>query len=234
MKILVIEDEKPVADYIAKGLKEERYDVDVTYNGNEGLTWALSNHYDLIVLDLLLLEIDGLEILTTIRRESIDVPVLILTAKSDISDRVRGLNLGADDYLTKPFAFEELTARIKALLRRKKSSFDPILKCADLTLDIVTHVVRRGGKLIEFTGREYSLLEFFMYNNNRVLTRATISEHVWDYQFDMGTNIIEVYINRRYYNHVQRERKITDCRIHERCIISDIAAFCTAENQSDA
>ncbi len=195
MKILIIEDEKQVADYIAKGLKENQYTVDVVYNGKEGLHLALSQSYDLIVLDLMLVEIDGFEILSTIRKELIEIPILILTAKSDISDRVKGLNLGADDYLTKPFSFEELTARINALLRRNKKSFDPLLKVADLSMNILTHSIRRGETEIELTSREYSLLEFFMYNKNRILTRATISEHVWDYQFDMGTNIIEVYVN---------------------------------------
>ncbi len=196
MKILVIEDEKNVADYIAKGLKENQYTVDVAYNGKNGLHFALNNIYNLIVLDLMLGSVDGLEILTLLRKEHNDVPVLILTARSDISERVTALNLGADDYLTKPFAFEELRARINALIRRNTKNFDPILKADDLSLNIFTHTVRRGNTNILLTSREYSLLEFLMHNKNRILTRATISEHIWNYQFDMGTNIIEVYINR--------------------------------------
>lgn len=196
MKILVIEDEKHVADFIAKGLKEKQYSVDISYNGKNGLNLALNNEYSLIILDLMLGEINGLEILKKLRDESYDIPVLILTAKSDISDRVKGLNLGADDYLTKPFAFEELTARVNALIRRNKKSFDPLLKADDLNLDILTHTVKRNKKVIELTSREYTLLEFLMHNKGRVVTRATISEHVWNYQFDTGTNIIDVYINR--------------------------------------
>jgi len=195
MRILVIEDEKKVANFIKKGLEEEHYAVDTAYDGEGGLFMAEANEYDLIVLDLMIPKIDGLEVLKRIRGNKINVPVLVLTAKATVEDIVKGLDTGCDDYLTKPFEFVEFLARIRALLRREKIEKEPILKIADLTLSLVTHKVMRRAKEIELTSKEYALLEYFMRNPEKVLTRTMISEHVWDYHFDSLTNVIDVYVN---------------------------------------
>ena len=195
MRILVIEDEKKVANFIKKGLEEEHYAVDTAYDGEVGLFMAEANEYDLIVLDLMIPKIDGLEVLRRIRGNKINVPVLVLTAKDAVEDIVKGLDTGCDDYLTKPFEFVEFLARIRALLRREKIDKEPILKVADLTLSLVTHKVMRKGKEIELTSKEYALLEYFMRNPEKVLTRTMISEHVWDYHFDSLTNVVDVYVN---------------------------------------
>jgi heavy metal response regulator len=195
MRILVIEDEKKVANFIKKGLEEEHYAVDTAYDGEVGLFMAETNEYDLIVLDLMIPKIDGLEVLKRIRSNKINVPVLVLTAKATVEDIVKGLDTGCDDYLTKPFEFVEFLARIRALLRREKIEKEPILKVADLTLSLVTHKVLRRGKEIELTSKEYALLEYFMRNPEKVLTRTMISEHVWDYHFDSLTNVVDVYVN---------------------------------------
>ena len=195
MRILVIEDEKKVANFIKKGLEEEHYAVDTAYDGEAGLFMAEANEYDLIVLDLMIPKIDGLEVLKRIRGNKINVPVLVLTAKAAVEDIVKGLDTGCDDYLTKPFEFVEFLARIRALLRREKIEKEPILKVADLTLSLVTHKVIRRGKEIELTSKEYALLEYFIRNPEKVLTRTMISEHVWDYHFDSLTNVVDVYVN---------------------------------------
>ncbi len=195
MRILVIEDEKKVANFIKKGLEEEHYAVDTVFDGEMGLYMAENNEYDLIVLDLMIPKIDGLEVLKTIRRKGSNVPILVLTAKDSVEDIVKGLDSGCDDYLTKPFEFLEFLARIRALLRRERTEKEPLLKIADLTLSPVTHKVTRGGKEIELTSKEYALLEYFMRNPDKVLTRTMISEHVWDYHFDSMTNVIDVYVN---------------------------------------
>jgi len=195
MRILVIEDEKKVANFIKKGLEEEHYAVDTAYDGEVGLFMAETNEYDLIVLDLMIPKIDGLEVLKRIRSNKINVPVLVLTAKATVEDIVKGLDTGCDDYLTKPFEFVEFLARIRALLRREKIEKEPILKVADLTLSLVTHKVLRRVKEIELTSKEYALLEYFMRNPEKVLTRTMISEHVWDYHFDSLTNVVDVYVN---------------------------------------
>jgi len=192
MRILVIEDEKKVANFIKKGLEEEHYAVDTAFDGEVGLYMAENNDYDLIVLDLMIPKIDGLEVLKRIRQKGNNVPILVLTAKDSVEDIVRGLDSGCDDYLTKPFEFLEFLARIRALLRRERVEKEPVLKIADLTLSPVTHKVTRGGKEIELTSKEYALLEYFMRNPNKVLTRTMISEHVWDYHFD---SVIDVYVN---------------------------------------
>jgi len=191
----VVEDEKKVAGFIKKGLEEETYAVDVAYDGEEGLHMARENQYDLIILDLMLPRIEGLEVLRQIREGTIDTPVILLTAKDSVEDKVRGLNKGADDYMTKPFAFSELLARVRVLLRRGKADTKTVLQIDDLTLDLVSHKVNRNGEEIELTGKEYSLLEYFMRNKGKVLTRTMIAEHVWDYNFDTFTNVIDVYIN---------------------------------------
>jgi heavy metal response regulator len=195
MRLLVIEDEKKVASFIKKGLEEEHYAVDVAHDGEEGLYLSETNDYDLIVLDLMIPKLHGWDVLKRIRARRNNVPILVLTARDSVEDKVKGLDSGCDDYLTKPFAFVELLARIRALLRREKTEKEPILKIADLTLSLVTHKVARRGKEIELTSREYSLLEYFMRNQNKVLTRTMISEHVWDYHFDSMTNVIDVYVN---------------------------------------
>jgi heavy metal response regulator len=195
MRILVIEDEKKVANFIKKGLEEEHYAVDNAYDGESGLYMSEVNEYDLIILDLMIPKIDGLEVLKRIRKNRNNVPVLVLTARDTVEDIVRGLDSGCDDYLTKPFEFLEFLARIRALLRREKIDKEPILKIADLTLSLVTHKVMRREKEIELTGKEYALLEYFMRNPDKVLTRTMISEHVWDYHFDSMTNVVDVYVN---------------------------------------
>ena len=195
MRILIVEDEKKVAAFIKKGLEEETYAVDIASDGEEGLHLGEQNPYDLIILDLMLPKINGLDILSRLRAKEIETPILLLTAKDSVEDKVEGLNQGADDYLTKPFAFSELLARIRVLLRRGKNETKTTLEIADLTLDLVSHKVIRGNEEIELTGKEYSLLEYFMRNQEKVLTRTMIAEHVWDYNFDTFTNVIDVYVN---------------------------------------
>ena len=194
-KILVVEDEKKVAKFLQQGLEEERYAVDVAHDGEEGARLAASEPYDLVILDLLLPKKDGIMVVKELRGKRINVPVLMLTAKTSVDDRVEGLDSGADDYLTKPFAFSELLARVRSLLRRGSTEKSTILKVADLQLDTIAHKAKRGDRSIELTGKEYSLLEYFMRNVNRVLTRTIISEHIWSYSFDTGTNVVDVYIN---------------------------------------
>ncbi len=195
MRILIVEDEKKVAGFIKKGMEEETYAVDVAYDGEEGLLLADTNQYDLIVLDLMLPKMGGLEVLTELRDKRVNTPILLLTAKDSVEDKVTGLNKGADDYLTKPFAFSELLARVRSLLRRGQAETQTVLQVSDLTLDLISHKVNRNGEEIELTGKEYSLLEYFMRNVGKVLTRTMIAEHVWDYNFDTFTNVIDVYIN---------------------------------------
>jgi heavy metal response regulator len=194
MRILVVEDEKKVASFIKKGLEEESYAVDVSHDGEEGGCLAETNPYDLIVLDIMLPKKNGLAILRELRDKGINAPILLLTARGSVEDRVTGLNAGADDYLAKPFVFAELLARVRSLLRRGGEKA-PILKFADLTMDPVTRKVTRGGVEIELTSKEYALLEYFMRRPNQVLTRTMISEHVWEADFDTFTNVIDVYVN---------------------------------------
>jgi heavy metal response regulator len=195
MRLLVIEDEKKVARFIKKGLEEEGYAVDLAFDGEEGLAMVLDQVHDLIILDIALPEIDGLQVLKKLRERNIRTPVLLLTVRATIEDKVLGLDSGADDYLTKPFAFQELLARIRALLRRKAEAGPPLLRVEDLVLDPARHLVTRGGERIDLTSKEFALLEYLMRNAGRVLSRAMISEHVWDYDFDTGTNVIDVYVN---------------------------------------
>jgi len=195
MRILVVEDEKKVASFIKKGLEEEHYAVDIAYDGEKGLGLAQINEYDLILLDIMLPRLDGMEVLRQIRRNGSNMPILMLTAKDSVEDIVSGLDGGSDDYLTKPFSFAELLARVRALLRRKAREKTDILTVGDLSLSTSTHRVKRGGREIELTPKEYALLEYFMRNPNRILTRTLITEHVWDYHFDPETNVIDVYVN---------------------------------------
>jgi heavy metal response regulator len=195
MRILVVEDEKKVASFIKRGLEEENFTVDMAYDGEEGLFMAESNPYDLILMDIMLPKMDGLAVIKALRGKGVTSPVLCLTAKDTVDDIVSGLNSGSDDYLTKPFAFAELVARVRALLRRGTQDRGAEIRFADLRLDPVAHKVWRGGKEIELTAKEYALLEYFMRNPNQILTRTMIAEHVWDYTFDSFTNIIDVYVN---------------------------------------
>ncbi len=196
MRILVVEDEKKVAAFLHKGLAQESYSVDVASNGKRALELALSEPYDLIILDLLLPGLDGISVLRELRRQHVAAPVLILTARKEVEDRVSGLDAGADDYLVKPFAFAELLARVRALLRRQGSDRSATLQMADLTVDPVTHRVTRGEREIELTPREYAVLDYLLRNAGRVMTRTLIAEHVWDYHFDSDTNLIDVYVKR--------------------------------------
>ena len=195
MKILVVEDEKKVANFVKRGLEEDQYDVTVTNDGADGLKQAQEGDFSMIILDSMLPKIDGLTVLKTLREAENRVPVLMLTARGTTEDIVSGLDAGADDYLTKPFAFSELMARVRALLRRGEQDRGAELHFADLKLDPVSHKVWRSGVEIDLTAKEYGLLEYLMRNPNTVLSRAMIAEHVWDYAFDSFTNIIDVYVN---------------------------------------
>ncbi len=195
MRILVVEDEQKVASFIKKGLEEEGYAVDIAAEGEEGLAMAQAGVHDLIVLDIRLPKTDGLQVLQALRRDHVTTPVLLLTVRATIEDKVLGLDAGADDYLTKPFAFQELVARVRALLRRRAEADPTVLQMGDLRLDPARRTVSREGERIDLTPREFALLDYFMRNPGRVLTRTMIAEHVWDYSFDTSTNIIDVYVN---------------------------------------
>lgn len=195
MRILIVEDEKALANNLKKGFSEEGYSADVAYDGEEGGFMAETEPYDLIILDIMLPKVDGLTTLKNIRKLGITAPVLMLTAKDAVSDKIKGLDIGADDYITKPFDFDELLARVRALLRRKGEVKSAILEIGDLEIDTAGHQVRRGGKDIKLSAKEYSLLEYLAYNKGKVITRTDISEHIYDYDFDLDSNIIDVYIN---------------------------------------
>lgn len=196
MKILLVEDEKKVANLIKKGFEEEGLSVDVAEDGNKALDFISSTDYDLIILDIMLPGKDGYEVLKEIKKRGIAKPIMMLTAKDTTQDKVMGLDAGADDYMTKPFAFEELLARVRALLRRGHAIEKALpIQIHDLVIDPVTRKVTRAGKEIELTSKEYGLLEYIARNKNRILTRTMIAENVWEYQFDSLTNIIDVYIN---------------------------------------
>jgi two-component system, OmpR family, copper resistance phosphate regulon response regulator CusR len=194
MRLLLIEDEKKVADFVARGLRAERYAVDVAYDGKHGWEMASSLDYDAIILDLMLPGIGGTELLRKLRRQGGNAAVLVLTARDSTGDKVENFEAGADDYLTKPFAFAELLVRIKALLRRPPSTRTPVLRVADLEVDRLTQQVRRAGKRMELTSKEYALLEYLAANAGRVLSRTMIVEHVWDQSFEGLTNIVDVYV----------------------------------------
>lgn len=195
MKILVIEDEHKIANAIKRGLIQENFAVDVEYDGDSGLSSAMADGYDLIILDRMLPgSVDGIEICKKLRKEDNHTPILFLTAKDQLRDRVAGLDAGADDYLVKPFAFEELLARVRALLRRPHDNTGVVLKVDDLTLDTVSYDVKRDGKLISLSKREFALLEFLMRNNDQIVTKDSIMNHVWDFDADILPNTIEVYM----------------------------------------
>lgn len=194
MRILVVEDETAIASFITQGLAEAGYAVDLATDGSEALYWVSIAEYDAIILDLMLPDTDGLAVCAAFRERGIATPVLMVTARDAIDDRVAGLDSGADDYLVKPFAFAELLARLRALLRREPVFRGTVLQIGDLTLDTVTHAVRRGDQPITLTTKEYSLLEFLMRHPNQTLTRTAIAEHVWNYDFDNVSNLIDVHI----------------------------------------
>jgi two-component system OmpR family response regulator len=197
MRILLVEDDATIAEFVAKGLREAGYAVDVVGRGDEGLDRALGEPYDAAVVDVMLPGRDGLSLVEELRRRGRNVPVLILSAKRSVDDRVRGLQSGGDDYLTKPFAFSELLARVQALVRRATGMVEPTrLSFADLTLDLVTREVTRGGKKLDLRPREFALLEFLMRQPGRVVSKTSILSHVWDYHFDPRTNVVDVLVHR--------------------------------------
>ena len=196
MKVLVIEDDKTVGQYVKRGLEEARCQVDLVADGAEGLKAAVSGRHDLVVLDLRLPGLSGQEVLRTLRDRGVTLPVLVLTAQDSVDFKVQALRMGADDYVTKPFALEELLARVEALSRRPKELAPPVVRVADLTLDTGSHEVRRGERVIDLTPKEYAVLEYLMRHQGRVMSRTLITEYAWDYHFDPGTNIVDVVINR--------------------------------------
>jgi heavy metal response regulator len=196
MHLLIVEDEKSLADIIKKGLEEEDYVVDVAYNGEDGLFMAENELSDLIILDIMLPIVDGMTILKRIRKAGVKTPVLMLTAKDALKDKVSGLDSGADDYLTKPFLFEELLARIRALLRRNSETKTSMIEIGDLVINMATHEVRRGRRDISLSAKEYVLLEFLALHKNEVLSRTVLSEHLYDYNFDLDSNVVDVFIHR--------------------------------------
>ena len=197
MRLLVVEDDKKIASFVVNGLKQSGFAVDHCADGESALDMARSVPYDAAVVDIMLPKLDGLTMVQTLRREGKTLPVLILSAKTTVDDRVRGLQAGGDDYLVKPFAFSELLARVQALIRRSTHTAEPTrLSFADLTIDLLTREVVRGGKQIDLQAREFSLLEFLMRHAGRVVTKTMILEHVWDYSFDPQTNVVDVLVHR--------------------------------------
>jgi DNA-binding response OmpR family regulator len=196
MRILVVDDDRRLCAVIKRGLLEEAYAVDLAYDGEEGAYLAEVNPYDLIILDIMLPNKDGIQVCRDLRAKKLNTPILMLTAKDTVEDRVKGLDTGADDYLVKPFAFNELLARVRALLRREGMSKSPELRVGDLTLNTLTRQVWRGQRPIELTTKEYVILEYLMRHPNVVVTRTMIEEHAWDYDFDSLSNLVDVYIRR--------------------------------------
>jgi DNA-binding response OmpR family regulator len=194
MRILLVEDEHRIAAAIKKGLEQERYATDVVYDGEHGLSMAIAEDYDLIILDRMLPQLDGIEVCKQLRAKKIHTPILMLTAKTQINDRVTGLDAGADDYLIKPFAFEELLARIRALIRRPQQTIETQLEVEDLSIDPKLFAVHRGNKPIKLSSKEFSLLEYMVRNANKIVTKDQIIRHVWDYDADVLPNTVEVYI----------------------------------------
>lgn len=194
MRVLIVEDEPKMLGFLKQGLEEQRYAVDTAQNGEDGLHWALNFPYDIILLDIMLPGLDGFELCRALRNQRIQTPILMLTARDTIDDRVAGLDRGADDYLVKPFAFRELLARLRALTRRDTRHGSAVLQIGHLYLDTVTHIARRGDRQIELTAKEYELLEFLMLHPNQVLSRTVIAEHLWNYDYSPESNVVDVYI----------------------------------------
>ncbi len=195
MKVLIIEDEKNLAEILKKGLEEHSFIVELSFDGEEGLYMAESFDYDAVILDIMLPKLDGLSVLDKLRAKKMDVPVLMLTARGEIGDRVKGLNTGADDYIVKPFEFPELLARLKAVIRRNKGESSPLIEADGLTIDINSRTVRRDGSEIKLSSREYAILEYLALNRGRIISRTELTEHIYDMDFDLDSNIIDVYIN---------------------------------------
>ena len=194
MQILVIEDEEKIANFLRRGFSEENYSVDIAKDGEEALYKFDINSYDCVILDLMIPKIDGLHVCRTLRSKNTNIPILILTAKGTVEDKLSGLDAGADDYLTKPFSFHELSARIRALLRRGNKADPVVLTINNLSLNPATRLAKRGNQIINLTAREYALLEYFMRHPNTVLTKTELLEHVWDYNYDGLSNIVETYV----------------------------------------
>jgi two-component system, OmpR family, copper resistance phosphate regulon response regulator CusR len=225
MRILLVEDEEKVSRFVARGLTSERFAVDVARDGKSGWELAQTYQYDLVILDLLLPGLTGSEVLHRIRKSKSQVPVLILTARDSLGDKVEHFEAGADDYLTKPFAFAELLVRVKALLRRGPATRASVLRVGDLELDRLSQQVKRAGKRVELTSKEYGVLEYLMANTGRVLTRTMILEHVWDQSFDGATNIVDVYVR-----HLRA--KVDD--VHEHKLIRTIRGLGYVISESEA
>jgi two-component system OmpR family response regulator len=213
MKILVIEDDPTVGQFVKRGLEEQRWVVDLVADGEEGERLAASEGYDLVILDMRLPGKSGLDVLHSLRARSFERPVLVLTAQDAVDAKVQTLRAGADDYVTKPFAFEELLARVEALARRPRALVSPVLRVAELELDQNTHEVRRNGEVVELTPKEYAVLEYLMRHAGRVMSRTLITEYAWGYHFDPGTNIVDVVINHL--------RKKIDAK-HDRKLITTV------------
>ncbi|NQT86896.1 response regulator transcription factor [bacterium] len=213
MRLLVVEDEMQVASFLKRGLEAENYAVDVAHDGQDGLHLASTEDYDLILLDVLLPKLTGFEVLKAIRERGKRTPVIMVTARGDLNDRVEGLDLGADDYIVKPFAFEELLARTRALLRRRSTGGNPVLRVGRIVMNPVAHVVTVDDQALDFTPKEYALLEYLMHNEGTVLTRAMIAQHVWDINFDTYTNVIDVFIN-----HLRRKLQPFGCEKYIRTV----------------
>ena len=197
MQVLVVEDDKKIASFLTQGLQQEGFAVDHAANGEDGLNLGLFKHYDAAIIDIMLPKLDGLTLIEELRRQKINTPVIILSAKRSVDDRVRGLQKGSDDYLTKPFAFSELLARLQALIRRATGATEPIrLKVGDICVDFLTRKVDRGGKKIDLQPREFALLTYLMRNAGKVVTKTLIMEHIWDYSFDPQTNVVDVLVCR--------------------------------------
>lgn len=196
MRILVVDDDEKLCSVIKRGLEEEAYAVDCVYNGNDGEYYAETSPYDLIILDIMMPEKNGMDVCRSLRSKKMTAPILMLTAKDTVEDKVKGLDTGADDYLVKPFAFEELLARVRALLRRERGTGTSELKVGDLILDTTSRDVRWKGKAVDLTTKESAILEYMMRNPNAVITRTMIEEHAWNYDFDSMSNLVDVYIRR--------------------------------------
>lgn len=195
MRIILVEDEKSLASIMKKGLEENGYSVDVAHDGEEGLFMAENYSADAVILDVMLPKLDGIAVLSKLRRKGIQTPVILLTAKDALTDKIKGLDAGADDYLTKPFEFTELLARVRSLVRRKSVVKEAVIRAADLAINTASHEVKRGGIMVKMSSREYAILEYMAYNKNKVLSRSDITAHVYDESFDKDSNIVDVYIN---------------------------------------
>src|ERR1700722_4846465 len=208
MRILVVEDDAKIASFVVNGLKQSGFAVDRCADGEEAHVLASTTSYDAAILDIMLPKLDGLSLVRQLRKEGIRIPVIILSARASVDDRVKGLQAGGDDYLTKPFAFSELLARIQALIRRSTEAAEPTkLTVADLSLDLLTREVRRGAEKIELQSREFALLEYLMRHAGRVVTKTMILEHIWDYSFDPQTNVVDVLVCR-LRNKIDRDKKL--------------------------